>query len=72
MGLSFQWWPTRPSFDTYAARDMSSGVLDIFFIYISNGIPFPTFTSENPLSPPPAHQPTHYIFLALAVPYTEV
>jgi hypothetical protein len=20
MGLSFQWWPTRPSFDTYAAR----------------------------------------------------
>jgi hypothetical protein len=27
MGLSFQWWATRPSFDTYAARDMSSGVL---------------------------------------------
>jgi hypothetical protein len=27
MGLSFQWWPTRPSFDTYAARDKSSGVL---------------------------------------------
>jgi hypothetical protein len=26
MGLSFQWWPTRPSFDTYAARDKSSGV----------------------------------------------
>ena len=25
MGLSFQWWPTRPSSDTYAARDMSSG-----------------------------------------------
>jgi hypothetical protein len=24
-GLSSQWWPTRPSFDTYAARDMSSG-----------------------------------------------
>jgi hypothetical protein len=21
MGLSLQWWPTRPSFDTYAARD---------------------------------------------------
>jgi hypothetical protein len=20
MDLSFQWWPTRPSFDTYAAR----------------------------------------------------
>jgi hypothetical protein len=28
MGLSFQWWLTRPSVDTYAARDKSSGVLD--------------------------------------------
>jgi hypothetical protein len=27
MGLSFQWWPTRASFDTYAARVKSSGVL---------------------------------------------
>jgi hypothetical protein len=27
MGLSLQWWPTRPSFDTYAARDKNSGVL---------------------------------------------
>jgi hypothetical protein len=27
MGLSFQWWPTRPSFDTSAARVKSSGVL---------------------------------------------
>jgi hypothetical protein len=27
MGLSFQWWPPRPSFDTYAARVKSSGVL---------------------------------------------
>jgi hypothetical protein len=27
MGLSFQWWPTRPSSATYAARDKSSGVL---------------------------------------------
>jgi hypothetical protein len=26
MGLSFQWWPTRPSFDAYAARVKSSGV----------------------------------------------
>jgi hypothetical protein len=25
MGLSFKWWPTRPSSATYAARDMSSG-----------------------------------------------
>jgi hypothetical protein len=27
MGLSLQWWPTRPSFDTYAPRDKSSQVL---------------------------------------------
>jgi hypothetical protein len=27
MGLSFQWWPTRPSFDTYAARVKSSEAL---------------------------------------------
>ena len=27
MGLSLLWWPTRPSFDTYAARDKSSRVL---------------------------------------------
>jgi hypothetical protein len=37
-------------------------LLDIFFIYISNVIPFPGFPFENtlPLSlpPPPAHQPT--------------
>jgi hypothetical protein len=24
MGLSIHWWPTRPSSDTYAARDISS------------------------------------------------
>jgi hypothetical protein len=27
MGLSLQWWPTRPFFDTYAAEDKSSWVL---------------------------------------------
>jgi hypothetical protein len=27
MGLFLQWWPTRPSFDTYAAKDKSSRVL---------------------------------------------
>jgi hypothetical protein len=35
-------------------------LLDIFFIYISNVIPFPGFPSENPLSPsPPPCSPTH-------------
>jgi hypothetical protein len=42
-------------------------VLDVFFIYISNVIPFPAFPSENLSTPPsPAHQPTQSQFLALA------
>ena len=35
-------------------------LLDIFFIYISNVIPFPSFPSENPLSPPPAPHLIHF------------
>ena len=47
-------------------------LLGVFFIYISNVIPFTSFPSENPLSllPSSAHQPTHSCFLALAFPYT--
>jgi hypothetical protein len=47
-------------------------LLDIFFIYISNVIPFLVSPLKTPyLSPlPPTHQPTHSCFLALAVPYT--
>jgi hypothetical protein len=36
-----------------------SFLLDIFFIYISNVIPFPSFFSENSLSPPHPWSPTH-------------
>jgi hypothetical protein len=39
-------------------------LLVIFFIYISNVIPFPGFPSENPLSPPPSPcSPTHPLLL---------
>jgi hypothetical protein len=36
-------------------------LLEIFFIYISNAIPFPSFPSENPLflPQPPTPQHTH-------------
>ena len=46
-------------------------LLDIFFIYISNVIPFPSFPSENPLSPPPSPCSLTYQlpFLILALPY---
>ena len=38
-------------------------LLNIFFVYIPNVIPFPSFPSENPQSPHffPAPQPTHSI-----------
>jgi hypothetical protein len=47
-------------------------ILAIFFIYISNVIPFSGFPSENSLSPTPPRAPqhTHSQFLALAFPYT--
>jgi hypothetical protein len=39
-------------------------LLDIFFIYISNVIPFPSFPSKNLLSSPPsACSPTHPLLL---------
>jgi hypothetical protein len=43
-------------------------LLDIFFIYISNVIPFPSFPSENPYPLPSSHcSPTHPLpFLILA------
>jgi hypothetical protein len=47
-------------------------LLDIFFIYISNVIPFPTFPTEKPLSllTSSSHQSAHSLFMALTVPYT--
>jgi hypothetical protein len=39
--------------------------LDIFFIYISNVIPFPSFPSENPLFPPLSPcSPTHPLLIS--------
>jgi hypothetical protein len=34
MGLFFHWWPTRPSSDTYAARDTSSGGYSLVHIVV--------------------------------------
>ena len=47
-------------------------LLDIFFIYISNVIPFSGFPSENPIPSllPTVHQPTHSCFPAQACSYT--
>jgi hypothetical protein len=47
-------------------------LLDIFFIYISNAIPFPSFLFKSPLyaSSRPSPQYTHSHFLAMAFPCT--
>ena len=43
--------------------------LDIFFIYISNVIPFTGFPSEKPMSPPSPCTPTHPLLLpGLGIP----
>jgi hypothetical protein len=34
MGLSFHWWLTRPSSDTYAARETSSGDYGLVHIVV--------------------------------------
>ena len=45
MGLSFHWWATRPSSDTYVARDMSSGRYWLVHIVV------PPIGLQTPLAP---------------------
>jgi hypothetical protein len=45
MGLSFHWWPTRPSSATYAARDTSSGEYWVVHIVV------PPIGLQIPLAP---------------------
>jgi hypothetical protein len=45
MGLSFHWWRTRPSSDTYAARDTSSGEYWVVHIVV------PPIRLQIPLAP---------------------
>jgi hypothetical protein len=53
--------PSKWSEETSWSSDFFLFLLDIFFTYISNVIPFPSFPSEKPLCPPllPVPQPTH-------------
>jgi hypothetical protein len=53
-GLSSQWWLTRPSFATYAARDTSSGVSSYYSSIYRVADPFSslgTFSSSSTGSP---------------------
>jgi hypothetical protein len=47
IGLSFQWWHTRPSSDTYAARNMSSGGGGYWLVHIV----VPPIGLQTPLAP---------------------
>jgi hypothetical protein len=57
MGLSFHWWPTRPSSDSYAARDTSfRGILVISYCCSTYRIADPfsslgTFSSSSVVGP---------------------
>jgi hypothetical protein len=53
MGLSFHWWPTRSSSDTYAARDTSSGGCWVVHIFVpSIGLQIPLAPRVLSLAPP--------------------
>jgi hypothetical protein len=53
MGLSFHWWPTRPSSDSYAARDMSSGGYWLVHIVVPPiGLQIPSAPWVLSLAPP--------------------
>jgi hypothetical protein len=60
---------------TIALVGKSYFLSDIFFIYISNVMPFPDSPPHPPkapyhIFPPPANQPTHSSFPVLEFPYT--
>jgi hypothetical protein len=44
-------WPFQLELGEMKKLKTDNFLLDIIFIYISNVIPFPSFPSENPLSP---------------------
>jgi hypothetical protein len=53
MGLSFHWWPTRPTSDTYAARDTSSGGYWVVNIVVPPiGLQIPPASWVLPPAPP--------------------
>jgi hypothetical protein len=53
MGPAFHWWPTRPSSDTYAARDTSSGGYWLVHIFVPPiGLQIPPAPWVLSLAPP--------------------
>jgi hypothetical protein len=53
MGLSFHWWPARPSSDTYAARDTSSrGYWVVYIVVPPIGLQIPPAPWILSLAPP--------------------
>jgi hypothetical protein len=52
MGLSFKWWPTRPSSDTYGARDTSPGYWLVHNVVPPIGLQIPLAPWVLSLAPP--------------------
>jgi hypothetical protein len=53
MGHSFHWWATRPSSDSYAARDTSSGEYSLVHIVVPPiGLQIPSASWVLSLAPP--------------------
>jgi hypothetical protein len=67
MGLSFQWWPTGPSFDTYAARDKSSGVLVSSYCCSTYRVAVP-FSSLGAFSSSSIGGPLYFYLKCLCMP----
>ena len=56
MGLSFHWWPTRISSDTWAARDTSSGGhWLVHFVIPPIGLQIPSALSSSSIGGPVIH-----------------
>jgi hypothetical protein len=68
MGLSFQWWPTRPSFDTYAAYQFSiqspSTISKHLWDWLCH---FPGSISSDSL-----HICSAYLFISSLIKWTEI
>jgi hypothetical protein len=53
IGLSSQWWPNRPSWDTYAARDTNSwGYWLVHIVVPPRGLQTPLAPWVHSLAPP--------------------
>jgi hypothetical protein len=71
-GPLFQWWPTRPSFETYAAKDKSSQVLVSSYCCSTYRVAVPFSSLGNISSSCIGGRVTHPRFLKLSISPSEL